>query len=62
MPISSMSREQRHAYHLQAASTDNVAAARTWVDALEATGGTAINDALAAALGLRTSEGGRHRS
>lgn len=38
------------------ATTDNVTAARRWVDALEATGGTAINDALAVALGLRASD------
>src|SRR5262249_59678549 len=30
-----------------------------WVDALEATGGTAINDALAAALDMRTTDPGR---
>ena len=41
---------------LQAATGDNIASARKWVDGLEATGGTAINDALAAALGLRTAD------
>ena len=35
---------------LQPATSSNVAAARKWVEALEATGGTAINDALAAAF------------
>jgi len=44
---------------LQAATADNVASARKWVDGLEATGGTAINDALAAALGLRTADEAR---
>ncbi len=44
---------------LQQAIPDNVAAARKWVDALEATGGTAINDALAAALALREKDGSR---
>jgi Ca-activated chloride channel family protein len=33
--------------------------AKRWVDNLEATGGTAINDALAAALDMRTSDSGR---
>jgi Ca-activated chloride channel family protein len=33
--------------------------ARKWVSTLEATGGTAINDALAAALDMRTSDPGR---
>jgi Ca-activated chloride channel family protein len=44
---------------IQDASPNNVEAARRWVDALEATGGTAINDALAAALDMRSSEPGR---
>ena len=44
---------------LQTANSDNVAAARKWVDGLEATGGTAINDALAASFGLRTGDEGR---
>ena len=38
------------------ATKDNLAAARKWVEALEATGGTAIDDALAAALGMRTND------
>jgi len=48
-------------YHgeLQPATPDNLAVAAKWVDGLEASGGTAINDALAAALGMRTSDMGR---
>lgn len=38
---------------------DRVADAKKWVDGLEATGGTAIDDALAAALGLRGKDEGR---
>jgi Ca-activated chloride channel family protein len=49
----------RYADQLQPASSDNLAAALKWVDGLEATGGTAINDALLAALALRTSDPGR---
>jgi len=41
------------------AAPEQLEQARKWVDALEATGGTAINDALAAALALRTSDAGR---
>jgi Ca-activated chloride channel family protein len=41
------------------ASSDQLAQAVKWVDQLEATGGTAINDALAAALALRSKEEGR---
>jgi Ca-activated chloride channel family protein len=44
---------------LQAASSDNLGQARKWVDGLEATGGTAINDALAAAMEMRTKDTGR---
>jgi Ca-activated chloride channel family protein len=40
-------------------SPDQLDQARKWVDNLEATGGTAINDALAAALELRTNDAGR---
>ncbi|HEV3116251.1 MAG TPA: VIT domain-containing protein [Gemmataceae bacterium] len=40
-------------------SSEQVEQARKWVDALEATGGTAINDALAAAMEMRTSDPGR---
>ncbi len=38
------------------ATSEQVAQARKWVDALEPTGGTAINDALAAALSLRPTD------
>ncbi len=41
------------------ATPENIAAARKWVDALEATGGTAIDDALRTALGMRTDDKGR---
>lgn len=41
------------------ASAEHVERAKKWVDDLEATGGTAINDALAAALELRTSDTSR---
>lgn len=44
---------------LQDASAATVEKARKWVDGLEATGGTAINDALAAALDLRSNDEGR---
>src|SRR6202043_111183 len=44
---------------LQEATTEQVEHAGKWVEALEATGGTAINDALAAALDYRTTEDGR---
>ncbi|HMF14939.1 MAG TPA: VWA domain-containing protein, partial [Gemmataceae bacterium] len=40
-------------------SHDQLEQARKWVDRLEATGGTAINDALAAGLELRTKDEGR---
>jgi len=39
--------------------TEQVEQARKWVDNLEATGGTAINDALAAALEMRSSDASR---
>jgi Ca-activated chloride channel family protein len=45
--------------NLLEASTEQVARARKWVEELEATGGTAINDALAAALEYRTKDEGR---
>jgi Ca-activated chloride channel family protein len=38
---------------------DQITQAKKWVDNLEATGGTAIDDALAAALALRTKDEGR---
>jgi Ca-activated chloride channel family protein len=41
------------------ADTEQIDAARKWVDKLEATGGTAINDALAKALDYRSKEEGR---
>jgi Ca-activated chloride channel family protein len=41
------------------ASSEQVAQARKWVDRLSTTGGTAINDALAAALELRQADDGR---
>ncbi len=44
---------------LQPATTENVAAAKKWVDALEATGGTAIDDALRTALEMRTNDKAR---
>jgi Ca-activated chloride channel family protein len=48
-----------YANTLQEATSENVDAARRWVDTLEATGGTAIDDALIAALGMRTSDSAR---
>lgn len=44
---------------LQPASPENVAAAKKWVEALEATGGTAIDDALKTATSMRTDDKGR---
>src|SRR6266545_3590885 len=41
------------------ATTDQVAQAKKWVDNLEASGGTAINDALTAALAQRTGDNTR---
>jgi Ca-activated chloride channel family protein len=41
------------------ASSEQVEQAKKWVDALEATGGTAINDAMTAALNLRPTESDR---
>jgi Ca-activated chloride channel homolog len=41
------------------ASQEQIEQGRKWVDQLEATGGTAINDALLAALDFRTSDMGR---
>src|SRR5262249_2487679 len=48
-------------YHdgLQPATKENVEQARKWVNALEASGGTAINDALLSALAMRTSDTSR---
>lgn len=44
---------------LDLANKDNVAEARRWVDGLEPTGGTAINDALTSALSMRAADDGR---
>jgi Ca-activated chloride channel family protein len=44
---------------LVAASAEQTEQARHWVDQLEATGGTAIDDALSAALAMRSSDAGR---
>lgn len=44
---------------LQPATTGNLQAAVKWVDDLEATGGTAIDDALREALTIRSNEDGR---
>jgi Ca-activated chloride channel family protein len=44
---------------LQAATAGNLQAATKWVDDLEATGGTAIDDALREALALRSNDVGR---
>lgn len=49
----------RYEDRLFAANEEQVARARKWVDELEATGGTAIHDALTSALELRTNEAGR---
>ena len=42
------------------ASPDQLEQSQKWVDKLEATGGTAINDALAAALDMRANDPGRN--
>jgi Ca-activated chloride channel family protein len=49
----------RYEDRLLPASPAELDKARKWVDDLEATGGTAINDALASALDLRTNDRGR---
>jgi Ca-activated chloride channel family protein len=49
----------RYEDKLLEASAEQVARARKWVQELEATGGTAINDALASALELRSADAGR---
>jgi Ca-activated chloride channel homolog len=49
----------KYANNLQPASSENVVAAKKWVDALDATGGTAIDDALRTALAMRTADKGR---
>ena len=45
--------------NLLPADTEHLTQGRKWVEGLEATGGTAINDALAAALEYRTTDAGR---
>jgi Ca-activated chloride channel family protein len=45
--------------HLVEASHEQIGNARKWVDKLEANGSTAINDALLAALALRSKDAGR---
>jgi Ca-activated chloride channel family protein len=49
----------RYEDKLLPADTEQLAKAKKWVEELEATGGTAINDALASALELRGREEGR---
>jgi Ca-activated chloride channel family protein len=49
----------RYEEKLLDANAEQVAKAKKWVEELEATGGTAINDALASALELRSKEEGR---
>jgi Ca-activated chloride channel family protein len=49
----------RYEDKLLPADAEQIAKAKKWVEGLEATGGTAINDALASALELRSSDPGR---
>jgi Ca-activated chloride channel family protein len=49
----------RYEDKLLEANAEQIARAKKWVDDLDATGGTAINDALASALELRTKDEGR---
>ena len=49
----------RYEDKLLEANAEQLARAKKWVEELEATGGTAINDALASALELRTTDEGR---
>ncbi|HYT92809.1 MAG TPA: VIT domain-containing protein, partial [Gemmataceae bacterium] len=49
----------KYTENLLPADEDQLKQARKWVDALEATGGTAINDALLAALAMRTADEAR---
>jgi Ca-activated chloride channel family protein len=49
----------RYEDKLLAANEEQIAKAKKWVEELEATGGTAINDALASALELRSQDEGR---
>ena len=52
----------KYTNNLQPATTANLEAARKWVDDLEATGGTAIDDALREALGMRSNDEERVRN
>src|SRR5262249_22445492 len=45
--------------HLAESGREQVENAKHWIDRLEATGGTAINDALLAALAMRSGDSGR---
>jgi Ca-activated chloride channel family protein len=49
----------RYEDKLLEASSEQIARAKKWVEELDASGGTAINDALASALELRTKDEGR---
>ncbi len=49
----------KYADRLKTADSDSVADARKWVDRLQATGGTAIDAAMAAALEMRANDTGR---
>jgi Ca-activated chloride channel family protein len=49
----------RYEDKLLEANSEQIGRAKKWVDDLDATGGTAINDALASALELRTKDEGR---
>jgi Ca-activated chloride channel family protein len=49
----------RYRDNLTPVNKDQIAEAKKWVDRLEPTGGTAINDALLSALEMRTSDEGR---
>jgi Ca-activated chloride channel homolog len=49
----------RYEDRLLPANAEQIAKAKKWVEDLEATGGTAINDALASALELRSNDEGR---
>ncbi|MBM3994800.1 MAG: VWA domain-containing protein [Planctomycetes bacterium] len=49
----------KYANNLQTATTSNLEAARKWVDDLEATGGTNIDEALRDALAIRSSDTSR---
>ncbi|MHB1425829.1 MAG: VIT domain-containing protein [Gemmataceae bacterium] len=49
----------RYEDKLLAVNTEQIARAKKWVEELDATGGTAINDALASALEMRSKEEGR---